>query len=88
MATPATNLIRPEKQLLVCCSRTRIDEAAMEQIRRLVGPSIDWAFTLRAAAEHGVAPLLLRTLLHLHSSHRSKITCAPRPFVPWFAPLS
>ena len=37
----------------------------MEQIRRLVGPSIDWAFTLRAAAEHGVAPLLLRTLSSL-----------------------
>jgi hypothetical protein len=62
MATPASEFDCPEKQLLVCCSRTDINAPAAEEIRRLLGRSLDWAFVLSAAAEHGVSPLLLRNL--------------------------
>jgi hypothetical protein len=60
--TPASELVCPEKQLLVCCSRARIDAPAAEEIRRLLGFSLDWEFVLSAAAGHGVASLLLRNL--------------------------
>lgn len=60
--TPASNFDCPEKQLLVSCSRTRMDAPASMELRRLLRLSLDWKFTLSAAAEHGVAPLLLRNL--------------------------
>jgi len=61
MATPERESC-PEKQLLVRCSRTRIDAPAVDEVRRLLALSLDWELVLSAAAEHGVAPLLLRTL--------------------------
>lgn len=68
MPTPASELVCPEKQLLVCCSRTRVDSSAAEQIRRLLGLPLDWNFILSAAVEHGVAPLLLRSLSALSAN--------------------
>jgi Uncharacterised nucleotidyltransferase len=62
MAAPVSEPVCPEKQLLVCCSRTRLDPPAAEELRRLLGLPLDWDFILSAAAEHGVAPLLLRNL--------------------------
>lgn len=59
---PASELDCPEKQLLVCCSRARVDPSAAENIRRLLARSLDWQFILNAAAEHGVAPLLFCNL--------------------------
>jgi hypothetical protein len=65
MATPAREFDCPEKQLLVCCSRTSVNARQAEEILRLLGLSLDWEFVLSAAAEHGVAPLLLRNLSSL-----------------------
>ncbi len=62
MATSASPLDCPEKQLLVCCSRTRLGASAAAEIRRLLGLPLGWEFILSAATEHGVAPLLLRNL--------------------------
>jgi hypothetical protein len=62
MTTHASESVCPEKQLLICCSRTRLDTPAAQELRRLLSSSLDWNFILRAAAEHGVAPLLLRNL--------------------------
>ncbi|MGH9716489.1 MAG: nucleotidyltransferase domain-containing protein [Candidatus Acidiferrales bacterium] len=52
----------PEKQLLVCCSRTRIDPPIANEIRRLLALPLDWDFLFAQAAEHSVAPLLSRQL--------------------------
>lgn len=52
----------PEKRLLVCCSRTQVNPAIAEDIRNLVGGSIDWDFLFEQAAENSVTPLLCRQL--------------------------
>jgi Uncharacterised nucleotidyltransferase len=62
MAISASASICPEKQLLVWSSRSRIEARAADEVRRLLDRPLDWEFVLSAAAEHGVAPLLLRTL--------------------------
>ncbi len=50
--------IRPEKRLLLCCARTRLDTTCAERIIRLVEEGLDWSYLLEAAAEHGLMPLL------------------------------
>jgi hypothetical protein len=61
--TPSANDGAPiEKQLLVCCSRARINPSSAEDIRRLLAGPLDWDFLLAQAAEHSVAPLLSRNL--------------------------
>ena len=52
----------PEKQLLVCCARTRVDAPVTAEIRRLLALPLDWDFLLAQAAENSVAPLLGRQL--------------------------
>lgn len=59
---PEATAIRPEKQLLLCCARTRLDCGAAARIRALVCGGLDWAYLLAAAGEHGVVPLLSRQL--------------------------
>lgn len=74
MAAPANVLDCPEKQLLVCCARTRLDAPAAKEFQRLLGLSLDWDFILNAAAEHGVSPLLLR---HLSSTGANAAPAEP-----------
>lgn len=52
----------PEKQLLVCCSRTRVEPPVANEIRGLVAQPLDWDVLLAQASEHSVAPLLSRNL--------------------------
>lgn len=58
-------MICPEKQLLVRCSRRRLETPATQEIRRLLGLPLDWQLILTAAGEHGVAPLVFRSLSSL-----------------------
>ena len=60
MAAVPVNLSCPEKQLLVCCSRTRVAAPVADQIQRLVDMRLDWGFLLAVAASNSVSPLLLR----------------------------
>lgn len=62
MHSPSNEQHRLEKELLVCCARTRIDSGTTETIRRLVGGRLDWSLLLREAAENSVTPLLCRQL--------------------------
>lgn len=52
----------PEKQLLVCCARTRADGDLASRIRSLAAGPLDWDYLLAQAAEHSVIALLERNL--------------------------
>jgi hypothetical protein len=60
----AAAAIRPEKQLLLSCARTRFDDARAQGIRTLLRGDLDWAYILAAADENSVTPLLYRQLQH------------------------
>jgi hypothetical protein len=62
MPAPAKHEVCPEKQLLLCCARTRMHTAVAEQIRKLVAQPIDWAYLLSEAAENSITPLLEKHL--------------------------
>ena len=53
---------RRETELLVCCSRTRLDPETTERIHSLSQKGIDWEYLLGLASRHRVMPLLCRSL--------------------------
>jgi hypothetical protein len=57
--TPA---LRPEARLLIACARTRLDAERQALIRALVAETGDWDYLVRKAEEHGLVPLLYRSL--------------------------
>ncbi|BAZ11075.1 hypothetical protein NIES4071_29000 [Calothrix sp. NIES-4071] len=48
----------PELELLLCCTRTKIDDKIAERIKILVKQDIDWQYLVQTAMTHGVMPLL------------------------------
>ncbi|HYE13949.1 MAG TPA: nucleotidyltransferase family protein [Pyrinomonadaceae bacterium] len=58
---PARQL-RPEAELLLACSRTRLSGETRERIRCLARGNLDWASVRQLAHRHGVFPLLYRQL--------------------------
>jgi hypothetical protein len=63
MMTPANvNLPCPEKQLLVCCARTKITPEIATVIRKILAGSLDWDYLLSEAEENSITPLLDRHL--------------------------
>ena len=54
--------VSPEKQLLVCCARTRVTPDVAQKIRHLLAEPVDWDFVLAEAHEHSIFPLLDRQL--------------------------
>jgi hypothetical protein len=52
----------PEKELLACCARTRIDSARTKKIAALLNGNLDWGYVLDQAQENSVTPLLGRRL--------------------------
>ncbi len=59
---PKDDTVCNEKELLICCARTRMTPTIAERIRDLVAQPPDWDCLLNAAAEHSVGPLLDRHL--------------------------
>lgn len=53
---------RTEAQLLLNCALPHIDTERAERIRALLGEEIDWVYLVRKALQHGVMPLLYRSL--------------------------
>lgn len=51
-----------ENRLLLYCVQTEIPEVVLDEIRNLVGLSLDWEEILKSARWHGVAPLLYNNL--------------------------
>jgi hypothetical protein len=54
--------LRPEEDLLICCSRTDIDLGRAEHIKALLREDIDWSYLIQSALRHGLLPLLYRNL--------------------------
>ena len=54
--------IRPEDEMLLCCTRTRIDAAMAGRISELARTALDWNYLLGTASTHGVKPLLCHHL--------------------------
>jgi hypothetical protein len=54
--------IRPEKQLLLSCARTRFDGARTQGIRILLQDGLDWNYLFAASDRHCITPLLCRQL--------------------------
>ena len=61
--TPANeNAPSPEKQLLVCCARTKLTPAGATAIRQILQGPLDWEYLLWEAEENSITPLLERHL--------------------------
>jgi Uncharacterised nucleotidyltransferase len=61
--TPANeNAPSPEKQLLVCCARTKLTPAGATAIREILADPLDWDYLLWEAEENSITPLLDRHL--------------------------
>lgn len=58
--------IRPEEDLLLCCSRLSIDCERAERIKILLRNGIDWLSLSQLALRHGLMPLLYRNLKATH----------------------
>jgi hypothetical protein len=56
------NAPSPEKQLLVCCARTKLAPAGATAIREILDGSLDWNYLLWEAEENSITPLLGRHL--------------------------
>jgi hypothetical protein len=62
MLVPAKHEVCPEKKLLLCCARTRLERGVAEQIHKLVAQPFDWPYLLSEAAENSIQPLLEKQL--------------------------
>jgi putative nucleotidyltransferase-like protein len=56
------NSINREKQLLICCARTRVSAAVAQRIREIAAQSLDWDYVLYEAEENSLTPLLAKHL--------------------------
>jgi hypothetical protein len=54
--------LRPEVDLLLCCTRTRIDSENAERINTLLQEYLDWDYLIPTALRHQVMPLLYLSL--------------------------
>jgi len=59
---PAFWNIRPEARLLVHCAHTHLDGAQSAAIRALATEDIDWRWLFQQSWQHGILPLVYRTL--------------------------
>ncbi len=62
MTLSSSDLACPEKRLLLCCARTRVEPALATEIRKLAGTPLDWDFLVTTAAENSILPLVARQL--------------------------
>jgi hypothetical protein len=50
--------ITPERELILCCARARIDPEMKERIRVLIGNGLNWSEVVSSAKQHRVLPVL------------------------------
>jgi putative nucleotidyltransferase-like protein len=62
MTLSSSDIIYPERRLLVCCARTALEPQVAQEIRELAAVNLDWDFLLAAAAQNSILPLLVRQL--------------------------
>jgi Uncharacterised nucleotidyltransferase len=61
LSLPATDC--PEKKLLVCCARMKLQPGLVDAVRELASGLLDWDFLLTEAADNSMTPLLAHHLL-------------------------
>jgi hypothetical protein len=62
MTSASENSPCVEKELLVCCARTRITPDDARKIRAIAAGPVDWEYVLWEAEENSITPLLQRNL--------------------------
>jgi hypothetical protein len=62
MPSSSANAVSREKELLVCCARTRVSPTIAQRIRAIASEPLDWNYILFEAEENSVTPLLSRHL--------------------------
>lgn len=62
LGNPTSIGMRPEHELLLCCSRTCLDANTATRVQDLVKTDIDWTYLNQIALSHGVMPLLYQSL--------------------------
>src|SRR5271155_5533590 len=67
--TPNTNPPCAEKQLLVCCARTKMSAEVVERVREITSRPLNWEYLLDEAAAHSLGPLLDRHLRAMASNN-------------------
>jgi len=56
------NSVNREKQLLICCARTRVSPEVAQRIREIASQPLDWEYVLYEAEENSLTPLLAKHL--------------------------
>lgn len=78
LSQPPAELVTPihrlEVDLLLCCARTQLNPAIVEQIQQLLNQEIDWHWLIQLAARQKILPLLYHSLT---SNHISSATIPP-----------
>jgi hypothetical protein len=54
--------LSPEREMLLCCATTVLNEERQNRIKALLEAGLDWGCLLKEAARHGVIPLLYANL--------------------------
>lgn len=62
MSPSSNGLVSPEKRLLVCCARTKVEAPAAQEIRELCAAPLDWEFVVNEAAVNSILPLVARQI--------------------------
>jgi hypothetical protein len=65
MNSVTENSVNREKELLICCARTRVSAGIAQRIRELTAGPLDWDYVLYEAEENSITPLLARHLAEL-----------------------
>ena len=62
MSPSSNGLVSPEKRLLVCCARTKVEAPVAQEIRELCAAPLDWEFVVNEAAVNSILPLVARQI--------------------------
>ncbi len=62
MASSVSESVGPEKRLLICCARTQLPPAFVEEIRKLASLPLDWDFLFDEATRNSLRPFVARHL--------------------------
>jgi hypothetical protein len=82
----ATNRgLRPEREILLLCARTHVDDRARDRIRHLLGQPLAWPRVLEDASAHAIIPLLHH---HLSAVAEGRHDLVPAPVTEWLQRVS
>lgn len=81
----AIRSLRPEREILLLCARTRMEDGVRNRLRHLLGQPLAWPVVLEDAVAHGVVPLLYH---HLSAVEEDGDDPIPTAVAAWFRRVS